>query len=48
LGQFDAAAYEKFLIDNIKVEGKTGQLGEVVTIAKEGKSRLVFPWKDAT
>jgi len=35
---FDAAAYEKFLVDHIKVEGKTGQLGEDVKLSREGKS----------
>lgn len=35
---FDAAAYEKFLIDHIKVEGKTGQLGDDIKISTEGAS----------
>lgn len=38
--QFDAAAFEKFLIDSIKVEGKTGQLGEDVKITREGSGQL--------
>jgi len=37
---FDAAAYEKFLVDHIKVEGKTGQLGEDVKLSREGKFPL--------
>ncbi|GAA5890252.1 hypothetical protein JCM6882_008769 [Rhodosporidiobolus microsporus] len=37
---FDAAAYEKFLVDSIKVEGKTGQLGEDVKIQREGSGKL--------
>ncbi|SGY41328.1 BQ5605_C003g02497 [Microbotryum silenes-dioicae] len=37
---FDAAAYEKFLVDSIKVEGKTGQLGDDVKIAKEKEGQL--------
>ena len=37
---FDAAAYEKFLVDKIKVEGKVGQLGDNVKIAREGAGQL--------
>ncbi|GAA5843914.1 hypothetical protein JCM5353_006642 [Sporobolomyces roseus] len=37
---FDAAAYEKFLVDHIKVEGKTGQLGEDVKLSREGAGKL--------
>ncbi|BGP14043.1 60S ribosomal protein L22 [Rhodosporidiobolus nylandii] len=37
---FDAAAYEKFLVDHIKVEGKTGQLGDDVKLAREGSGKL--------
>ncbi|KAG0653216.1 hypothetical protein C6P46_003314, partial [Rhodotorula mucilaginosa] len=32
---FDAAAYEKFLVDHIKVQGKTGQLGDDVKLQRE-------------
>lgn len=39
---FDAAAYEKFLVDHIKVEGKTGQLGEDVKLSREGKKTPFF------
>lgn len=38
--QFDGAAFEKFLVEHIKVDGKTGQLGEDVTISKEGPGQL--------
>lgn len=34
---FDAAGYEKFLHDRIKVDGKAGQLGEKITLKKEGE-----------
>jgi len=33
---FDIASFEKFLHDRIKVAGKTGVLGDSVTIAREG------------
>lgn len=36
-GILDAAGFEKFLHDRIKVDGKAGQLGEVVKVSKEGK-----------
>ncbi|KAF8323284.1 ribosomal protein L22e [Clavulina sp. PMI_390] len=39
-GVFDGAAYEKFLHDRIKVDGKPGQLGESVKIASEGTGKL--------
>ncbi|KAI0762843.1 ribosomal protein L22e [Fomes fomentarius] len=35
-GVFDGAAFEKFLHDRIKVDGKTGQLGESVKINRDG------------
>merc|ERR1712093_236314 len=37
---FDAAAYEKFLVDHIKVQGKTGQLGDDVKLQREGSGKL--------
>ncbi|RXK36623.1 50S small subunit ribosomal protein L22e [Tremella mesenterica] len=40
-GVFDAASFEKFLHDRIKVEGKAGQLGEAVVITREG-SKIVI------
>ncbi|KAI9631785.1 ribosomal protein L22e [Dioszegia hungarica] len=38
---FDPAAFEKFLQDRIKVEGKLGQLGENITVGREG-NKLVL------
>jgi len=38
-GIFDVAAFEKFLHDRIKVQGRPGNLGDQVTIARE-KSKL--------
>jgi len=35
---FDIASFEKFLHDRIKVGGKTGVLGENVTISREGNT----------
>ncbi|KAF9055347.1 ribosomal protein L22e [Hymenopellis radicata] len=37
---FDGADFEKFLNDRIKVEGKTGQLGENVKIVRDGNSKI--------
>ena len=31
----DPASFEKFLHDRIKVNGKAGQLGDVITITRE-------------
>ncbi|TDL28394.1 ribosomal protein L22e [Rickenella mellea] len=39
-GVFDGAAFEKFLHDRIKVDGKAGQLGESVKIQRDGSSKL--------
>lgn len=36
-GILDAAQFEKFLHDRIKVEGKAGQLGDVVKVQREGQ-----------
>jgi len=33
---FDIASFEKFLQDRIKIGGKTGVLGDVVTITRDG------------
>jgi len=38
---FDITAFEKFLHDRIKINGKTGVLGEQVTITKEGSSLVI-------
>ena len=35
---FDIASFEKFLHDRIKIKGKTGVLGDSVTIVREGSS----------
>ncbi|EJD52134.1 ribosomal protein L22 [Auricularia subglabra TFB-10046 SS5] len=39
-GVFDAPAYEKFLQENIKVEGKTGQLSDKIKIKREPENKL--------
>lgn len=36
----DPASFEKFLHDRIKVNGKAGQLGDVITIAREKVGRF--------
>jgi len=33
---FDPAAFEKFLHDRIKVDNRTGNLGDSITISREG------------
>lgn len=37
---FDAAAFEKYLHDRIKVEGRTNNLGEAVKIARGADSKI--------
>ena len=32
----DVAALEKFLVEHIKVEGRTGNLNELITVTREG------------
>lgn len=39
---FDVAGFEKYLHDNMKVDGKPGQLGNLVEIARVGES-LFWP-----
>ncbi|KAI0318494.1 ribosomal protein L22e [Amylostereum chailletii] len=39
-GLFDGAAFEKFLHDRIKVEGKAGQLGDNIKIHREGDKQI--------
>ncbi|KAH9898453.1 ribosomal protein L22e [Cubamyces lactineus] len=39
-GVFDGAAFEKFLHDRIKVDGKTGQLGDNVKIHRDGDTKI--------
>lgn len=45
---FDGAAFEKFLHDRIKVEGKPGQLGDNIKITRNGRSPATYacgiPW----
>ncbi|KAK6515050.1 60S ribosomal protein L22 [Arthrobotrys conoides] len=38
---FDVAAFEKFLHDRIKVDGRVGNLGDVVQISTEGEGKIV-------
>ncbi|KAI5853704.1 ribosomal L22e family protein [Tricharina praecox] len=38
---FDVAAFEKFLHDKIKVDGRTGNLGDIVTINQEGEGKII-------
>ncbi|RVD83911.1 60S ribosomal protein eL22 [Arthrobotrys flagrans] len=38
---FDVPAFEKFLHDRIKVDGRVGNLGEVVQISTEGEGKIV-------
>ncbi|KAH8120419.1 ribosomal protein L22e [Phellopilus nigrolimitatus] len=40
-GVFDGPAFEKFLHDRIKVDGKAGQLGEAVKITRDGNKLTV-------
>ncbi|WYZ41496.1 hypothetical protein EsH8_V_000391 [Colletotrichum jinshuiense] len=37
---FDVAAFEKFLQDKIKVEGRVGNLGEQVQISQQGEGKI--------
>ena len=37
---FDVSAFEKFLHDRIKVEGRTGNLGDVVQISQVGDGKV--------
>lgn len=37
---FDVSAFEKFLHDRIKVEGRTGNLGDVVQIKQIGDGKV--------
>ena len=40
-GIMDAASFEKFLLDKIKVGGKVGNLGELVTVGRDKAKVLV-------
>lgn len=37
---FDVAAFEKFLHDKIKVEGRVGNLGDAVQISRSGDGKI--------
>lgn len=37
---FDVAAFEKFLHDKIKVDGRVGNLGDVVQISQQGEGKI--------
>ncbi|KAI9841657.1 MAG: 60S ribosomal protein L22 [Thelocarpon superellum] len=37
---FDVSAFEKFLHDKIKVDGRTGNLGDVVQISQQGDGKI--------
>ncbi|GJJ09523.1 hypothetical protein Clacol_003746 [Clathrus columnatus] len=40
-GVFDTAGFEKYLHDNIKVEGKAGALGDSVKVQRDGNKVTV-------
>ncbi|TID18776.1 gb [Venturia nashicola] len=37
---FDLSAFEKFLHDRIKVDGRTGNLGETIVISQQGEGKI--------
>lgn len=37
---FDIQAFEKFLHDRIKVEGRTGNLGDTIQISQQGEGKI--------
>ncbi|KAI0853306.1 ribosomal protein L22e [Daldinia vernicosa] len=37
---FDTAAFEKFLQDKIKVDGRTGNLGDLIVIQQAGEGKI--------
>ena len=39
-GVFDGAAFEKYLHDRIKVDGKAGNLGDNVKIVRDGDTKI--------
>ncbi|QPG75256.1 hypothetical protein FOA43_002606 [Brettanomyces nanus] len=41
-GVFDPASYVKYLVEHIKVEGHTGNLGEEISVSQEGESKVVI------
>jgi len=41
-GVFDGVAFADYLRERIKVEGKTGNLGEKIKITREGNSKVII------
>merc|ERR1712110_883919 len=39
---FDAAAFEKFMQDRIKVDGRAGQLGDKIKLSRESSGKLAI------
>ncbi|CAG8483577.1 6376_t:CDS:2 [Diversispora eburnea] len=39
---FDSAAFEKFLHDRLKINGRTGQLGDIVTITRSDDHKITI------
>ncbi|ODQ64744.1 60S ribosomal protein L22 [Nadsonia fulvescens var. elongata DSM 6958] len=39
---FDAAAFEKYLTERVKVDNRTGSLGDLITISREGEGKIVI------
>ncbi|KAL2132172.1 hypothetical protein VTI74DRAFT_4135 [Chaetomium olivicolor] len=37
---FDVSAFEKFLAEKIKVEGRVGNLGETIKISQQGEGKI--------
>ncbi|KAK0728413.1 60S ribosomal protein L22 [Lasiosphaeria miniovina] len=37
---FDVSAFEKFLNDKIKVDGRVGNLGEIIKISQQGEGKI--------
>ena len=37
---FDVSAFEKFLNERIKVEGRVGNLGETIKISQQGEGKI--------
>ncbi|CAK7267766.1 60S ribosomal protein L22 [Sporothrix epigloea] len=37
---FDVAAFEKYLVDRIKVDGRVGNLGETIVISQSGDGKI--------
>jgi large subunit ribosomal protein L22e len=37
---FDTAAFEKFLQDKIKIDGRVGNLGDTIVISQQGEGKI--------